>query len=98
MALLKPMPDSDDPARSAAPGVDQTIDSGILKRQLRIIESTPKKTNISATIETVCSLVAPMATNALKKIAVVAAVPVMLATIPAMIGDFRSERALGRNY
>ena len=39
-----------------------------------------------ATIEMVCSLVAPMATNALRKIAVVAAVPVMLATAPAMIG------------
>lgn len=39
-----------------------------------------------ATIEMVCSLVAPMATNALRKIAVVAAVPVMLATAPAIIG------------
>ena len=39
-----------------------------------------------ATIEMVCSLVAPMARNALRKIAVVAAVPVMLATAPAMIG------------
>jgi hypothetical protein len=49
-------------------------------------------------METVCSLVAPIATNALRKIAVVAAVPVILATVPAIIGDFRSERALGRNY
>ena len=39
-----------------------------------------------ATMEMVCSLVAPMARKALKKIAVVAAVPVMLATAPAMIG------------
>jgi len=43
-----------------------------------------------ATIETVWVFVAPIATNALRKIAVVAAVPVMLATVPAMIGALRS--------
>jgi hypothetical protein len=49
-------------------------------------------------METVCSLVAPIATNALRKIAVVAAVPVMLATVPAMIGALRSEMAFSANY
>jgi len=43
-----------------------------------------------ATIETVWVFVAPIATNALRKIAVVAAVPVMLATVPAIIGALRS--------
>jgi hypothetical protein len=50
-----------------------------------------------ATIDTVCSLDAPMATNALRKIAVVAAVPVTLATVPASIGALKSEMALA-NY
>ena len=50
-----------------------------------------------ATIETVWALVAPIATNALKKMAVVAAVPVMLATVPAIIGALRSE-AFAANY
>ena len=44
----------------------------------------------------VCSLVAPRATNALKKIAVVAAVPVTLATNPATIGALKAELEL--NY
>jgi len=39
-----------------------------------------------ATMEMVCSLVAPIALKALRKIAVVAAVPVMLATAPATRG------------
>jgi hypothetical protein len=43
-----------------------------------------------ATIETVWVLLAPIATNALRNIAVVAAVPVMLATVPAIIGALRS--------
>jgi hypothetical protein len=50
------------------------------------MESVPKKTNIRATMEMVCSLVAPITLKALSKIAVVAAVPVILATAPAMIG------------
>lgn len=50
-----------------------------------------------ATIETVCALVAPIATKALRKIAVVAAVPVMLATVPAIIGALRSA-AFDANY
>jgi hypothetical protein len=50
-----------------------------------------------ATMETVWALVAPIATNALKNIAVVAAVPVMLATVPAIIGARRSE-AFDANY
>jgi hypothetical protein len=41
MALLKPMPLSEEPASRAAPGVDQTTDSGILKRQLSSMESAP---------------------------------------------------------
>jgi len=44
----------------------------------------------------VCSLVAPRATNALRKIAVVAAVPVTLATKPATIGARSPELEL--NY
>lgn len=50
-----------------------------------------------ATIETVWVLVAPIATKALRNIAVVAAVPVMLATVPAIIGALRSE-AFDANY
>ena len=45
---------------------------------------------------TVCSLVAPRATKALRNIAVVAAVPVTLATKPATIGARSSELEL--NY
>lgn len=51
---------------------------------------------MSATMPTVCSLVAPSATNALRKIAVVAAVPVTLATKPATTGGRKSELEL--NY
>ncbi len=97
IALLKPIPETDEPARSAAPGVDQTIEIGILKRQLRTMERDPYKTSKRATIETDCSLVAPIATQALRKIAVDAAVPVTLATVPASIGALRSEMALA-NY
>jgi hypothetical protein len=97
MALLKPIPETDEPARRAAPGVDQTIEIGILNRQLRTMERDPYKTSKRATIETDCSLVAPMATQALRKIAVEAAVPVTLATVPASIGALRSEMALA-NY
>jgi hypothetical protein len=50
-----------------------------------------------ATIETVWVFVAPIATNALRKIAVVAAVPVMLATVPAIIGALRSA-TIDANY
>lgn len=96
MALVKPIPVIADPASRAAPGVDQTTDSGILCRQLRKIESKPELTSIRATIAMVCSLVAPRATKALRKIAVVAAFPVTLATKPAMIGA-RSPR-LEPNY
>ena len=52
---------------------------------------------MSATIETVWAFVAPIETNALRKMAVVAAVPVTLATVPASIGALRSEMALA-NY
>ena len=51
---------------------------------------------MSATMLMVCSLVAPSATNALRKIAVVAAVPVTLATKPATIGARKAELEL--NY
>ena len=98
ITFSNPMPETEEPARSAAPGVDQTTDRGILNRQLSKMERTPQKTSIRATIDTVCSLVAPMATNALRKIAVVAAVPVMLATVPARIGALKSEMALIANY
>ncbi len=96
-ALLNPTPETDELASSAAPGVDQTTDKGILNFQLSSIERTPQKTSMRATIETVCSLVAPIVTNALRKMAVVAAVPVTLATVPASIGALRSEMALA-NY
>jgi len=46
---------------------------------------------MSAIIEMVCCCVAPMALKAPKKIAVVAAFPVMLATAPAIIGARRSR-------
>ena len=93
MALVKPIPVTEDPASRAAPGVDHTTDSGILKRQLSKMERVPQKTNMRATIEMVCSFEAPMATKALRNIAVVAAVPVMLATVPAIIGARKSELA-----
>ena len=41
MALLKPISVTDEPASKAAPGVDQTTDSGILNRQLRRMDSEP---------------------------------------------------------
>ncbi len=51
---------------------------------------------MSATMPMVCSLVAPSATKALRKIAVVAAVPVTLATKPATTGARKAELEL--NY
>jgi hypothetical protein len=41
IALLKPMPETDELARRAAPGVDQTTDKGILNFQLSKMERTP---------------------------------------------------------
>jgi hypothetical protein len=61
------------------------------------MERDPSKTSNRATIEPDFSLVAPMATQALRKIAVEAAVPVTLATVPASIGALRAEMALA-NY
>lgn len=97
ITLLKPIPETDEPARSAAPGVDQTIEIGILKRQLKTMESSPQTTSSKAIIETDCSFVAPIATQALRQIAVDAATPVTLATVPAIMGAFRSE-AFDANY
>lgn len=41
IALLNPIPDKDDPAIRAAPGVHHTIDSGILNFQLNTIDKRP---------------------------------------------------------
>ena len=75
-----------DVARNAAPGVDQTTDTGIFSRQLRIIESSPYPNSETAMAVLACSALAFIAARPARAIPNVATLPVVEATVPAKNG------------
>jgi hypothetical protein len=93
-ALENGNPRVPDEIRRAAPGVLQTMEIGILWRQLSTIESSPYMVIKTKMPDVVCDLVAPKDASAAKTRPALAAVPVMDATEPARIGALWSEKRL----
>jgi hypothetical protein len=77
---------------NAAPGVLQTIEIGILYRQLSVIDRSPYIAMRTKIAEAVCEVVAFNALSAVSTRPALAAVPVIEATVPARIGALWSEK------